>query len=73
MSTWLTDHELAAEFGISWQQVQQRCRTGQWPHLKVGRKYRFTPEDVAQIIETFVVKPVTTPAETWGRKTRRSA
>jgi len=41
--TFLTDREVADEFGISWEQVQQRCRAGQWAHHRVGRKYRFTP------------------------------
>lgn len=72
-SSWLTDHQVAAEFGISWQQVQQRCRAGQWAHQRVGRKYRFAPEDIEQIKGTFAVKAITTPAQTWGRKTRRAS
>lgn len=58
---YLTDRDVAATFGISWQQVQQRCKAGQWPHLRVGRKYRFTTEHVEQIAALVEVKP-STPA-----------
>ena len=72
MSDLLTDAEIAAELGrISTYQVQQRCRAGQWPCLRIGRKYMFTPEHLAQIIALCEVKPLVTPADTWGLKTRR--
>lgn len=71
--SFLTDHEVAALFRISWEQVQQRCRAGQWPHLKIGRKYLFKPEHVEQIAALCEVKPKTTSAQTWGRKTRRTS
>lgn len=73
MSAFLSDREVADEFGISWEQVQQRCRTGQWPHLRIGRRYLFKPEHVEQIAALCEVKPQATPAETWGRKTRRAS
>jgi hypothetical protein len=70
----LTDREVAAIFRISWQQVQNRCRAGQWPHLRVGRQYRFTPEHIEQITELCTVTPQpVTSDETWGRKRRRTA
>lgn len=72
MSDFLSDREVAAEFGISWEQVQQRCRAGEWPHLRIGRKYLFRPEHVEQIAVLCEVNPQPSPADTWGLKTRRA-
>ena len=69
--SFLTDREVAAEFGISPYQVQQRCRAGQWPCLRIGRKYMFRPEHIEAIAALCEVKPLVTPADTWGLKTRR--
>lgn len=68
----LTDRDVAAELGVSWQQVQERCKAKQWPHFKVGRYYRFTPEHVAQIIELSTVAPAAPVENPWGVKSRRS-
>lgn len=72
---YLTDRDVAAHFGVSWQQVQQRCKTGQWPHLRVGRKYRFTPAHLEQIEAMSEVRPAVSPgqANTWGRKSRKAS
>jgi len=70
---YLTDTEVADQFGISKEQVQRRCAAGQWPHMRVGKAYRFKAEHVAAIEALCEVKPrETTADETWGRK-RRSA
>ena len=70
MSTFLTDREVAAEFGISWEQVQQRCRTGQWHHHRVGRKYLFDAADIEANKALCKVGPKPAPTETWGRRRR---
>lgn len=69
---YLTDRDVAKKFGISWQQVQQRCKAGQWPHLRVGRLYRFTTKHVEQIERLHEITPAQpeAQAQTWGRKKR---
>ena len=73
----LTDKDVAKKFDISWQQVQQRCKSQQWPHIKLGRFYRFTPEHVAAIAKLHEVAPPAAPdtsaTNTWGQKKRGAA
>ncbi len=69
----ITDRELAARLRISWQQVQERCKSGQWPHLRIGRAYRFKAEHVAEISDLCLVRVKADPAPTWGRKRRGPA
>lgn len=70
---YLTDVEVAEQFGKSKEFVQRMCRSKQWPHMQVGKAYRFKAEHVSAI-EALCEQQVSsqTPAETWGRK-RRSA
>lgn len=49
MSAYLTDADLAEQFGRSREFVQRMCRTKQWPHMKVGKSYRFKAHHVAAI------------------------
>ena len=66
-----TDRTLADHLGMNHRTVQRKCRDGEWPHLRFGRRYRFTPEQVAEIVGMHAVAPKTaTPALAWGRKTR---
>lgn len=44
-----TDTELAQRYGKSRAWVQAQCYANRWPHLKVGKSYRFTAADVASI------------------------
>ena len=44
-----TAEDVAAKFDIGVETVYRKCRTGQWPHFKIGRLYRFTPEQYQQI------------------------
>jgi excisionase family DNA binding protein len=69
---YLTDTDVAEQFGISKEQVQRRCAAGQWPHMRVGKAYRFKAEHVAAI-EALCEVPVRlkTADESWGRKRRR--
>lgn len=38
----LTAGELAAKLDIDTETVRRMCKTGKWPHTKIGRLYRFT-------------------------------
>ena len=70
----LTDTEVAERYGKSRWFVQERCRRGDWPHLRVGKSVRFTAEHVAAIdrqLEVGNAAPADpTPAEKWGRRGR---
>jgi len=71
-TNYLTDRDVAEHFGISWQQVQERCKSKQWPHIRLGRFYRFTEKHVEQIERLHEVGVAAPEAQeqTWGRKTR---
>lgn len=47
----LTAAEVAANLKVEVETVYRMCRSGKWPHLKVGRLYRFTPEQYQAITE----------------------
>lgn len=49
-----TAEDLAAKFDVGVETVYRKCRTGQWPHFKIGRLYRFT----AAQYETITAPPV---------------
>lgn len=68
-----TDVELAETLGISFHTVQKHCNAGSWPHLRVARAFRFTPEHVKAIIAMHEVRPTVSAAASWGRKTRGGA
>ena len=74
MTDWLTDGDLATLIGKGRAFVQDRCRSQEWPHIRVGKSYRFTPEHVAQITALLTVQPQQTPAgevaDSWGRRGR---
>jgi hypothetical protein len=53
----LTDADVAETFGRSPEWVQDQCRAKRWPHVKVGKSYRFTPEQVAEIVRLSTVEP----------------
>lgn len=50
-----TAEDLATKFDVGVETVYRKCRTGQWPHFKVGRLYRFTPEQYQAITAPPVV------------------
>lgn len=59
----LDKHQLARRLGISPKTVAERVRSGQFPHVRIGRRepgarelrlIRFTPENVAQIEAEYV-------------------
>lgn len=52
---WWSTEDLAQMLNISEATVRRRARTGQWPHQKIGRLYRFTNEDIQEIKELLTV------------------
>lgn len=68
----LTDNEIAERVGKSKWFVQEQCKRNGWPHLRVGKSYRFTAEHVAAIDALLERKtqPAAPAANPWGRKAR---
>lgn len=74
-----TDRDLAAHLGKSLGFVQAQCRSKAWPHLRVGKSYRFTDAHVnaiASLLEVAAKTPESqaatgTPAAQWGLKEGR--
>ncbi|WP_223883961.1 helix-turn-helix domain-containing protein [Pseudarthrobacter sp. BIM B-2242] len=48
----MTAAGLAARLSVSTATVYKMCKSGKWPHSKVGRLYRFTEEHYQSIIAT---------------------
>lgn len=48
----LTAADLAAKLKVNVETVYKMCKTGKWPHSKIGRLYRFTEEHYQAIIAT---------------------
>lgn len=71
----LTHKDVATVLGIHWTTVLEHCKAGEWPHLKVGRYYRFEDADVEQIKNLHRVAPTAPVDESnpWGVRTRGSA
>lgn len=71
----ITDDELAERVGKSKWFVQEQCKAERWPHLRVGKSYRFTTAHVDYIDALLEVgvkdaAPVAEPENPWGRKGR---
>ncbi|QCB97097.1 DNA-binding protein [Arthrobacter sp. PAMC25564] len=47
----MTAADLAKRLNLTTATVYEKCKTGQWPHIKLGRSYRFTEEHYRAIIE----------------------
>ncbi len=57
MTDLLTAADVAETFGRTPGWVNGQCRAKRWPHVKVGKSYRFTAEQVAQIVALLTVGP----------------
>lgn len=75
MDTTYSAADLAERYGISEYQVNERCRRGEWPHLRVGRARRFTAAQIEEIDARHSVKVADdkAAAQSWGRKKRGAA
>lgn len=75
----LTAADLGEELGASAAKVMEWRRTYGWPHVRIGRSIRWTPEQVEQITKAHTViggpeSPVIVPADgRTARSARRSA
>lgn len=47
--TLLTAANLAGKLGVSVETVYRMCKSGKWQAVKIGRLYRFTPEQYEAI------------------------
>lgn len=52
---------VATVFTVSVRTVWKKCRNGEWPHMKIGRLYRFSAEDIREITE--ITRPRRVPAK----------
>lgn len=70
MSALLSDKDLAERFDITVEKVRDLCRHG-WPHMRIGRVYRFSQAHLAAIEALCEVKPAPqSAAQTWDRVSR---
>lgn len=51
----MTAADVAAKLKVNVATVYKRCKSGEWAAIKIGRIYRFTPEQYAAITEPPVV------------------
>lgn len=56
--------DVAAIFKCGTETVWRKCRNLEWPHMELGRFYRFSAADIHEIQEIMRPKPV-------ARKTRK--
>lgn len=73
--TTISDADLADALNVPREYVQTQCRARRWPHMRVGRRYRFTTAHVDAIAAAMTVAVETTPTSPgneWGRKGRAS-
>lgn len=70
MNALLSDKDLAERFDITVEKVRDLCRNG-WPHMRIGRVYRFSQAHLAAIEALCEVKPAPqSAAQTWDRVSR---
>lgn len=56
-----TTTEIAAILRITKETVWKKCRNNEWPHMQVGRHYRFAESDLMEIqaiLRPEMVRPV---------------
>lgn len=67
----LTAADLAEILGVSQEKVMEWRRVFDWPHVRIGRRFRWTPEQVEQIVAQHAV-PSQKPERRPGGPTARS-
>ncbi len=65
--------DLAQRLDVPREWVMRRVRTGEFPHLRLGRYVRFTDEHVRQIEAAHEVSTPRGVGDVHGRKTRRAS
>lgn len=69
----LTDADIAERIGCSVDAVRRRSRAGEFPHVRIGRLYRYTEADFEAIVSAHRQEPKVaevTNADVWGVRTR---
>lgn len=65
LPTTFTAAEIAEALRVSENYVETRCRSGQWPHLRVARgAIRLTADDYAAVLELLRQPATAAPAAT---------
>lgn len=65
--------DVADRLHISERDVMARARTGEFPHVRIGRRVRFTDAHLQQIIADHEVTAKAEPANPWGVRRRRAS
>ena len=53
----LTPQDLAEVLGVKVEKVMEWRRQFDWPHVRIGRQFRWTPAQVEQIVARHAVTP----------------
>ena len=53
----ITEADLARILRLNLERTADLRRREEWPHIKIGRAYRYTPEQVEHIIRSHIVRP----------------
>ena len=72
-TTLLTDADIADRLGLSVDHVRRRSRAGDFPHVRIGRAYRYTEADFEAIVTAHRRQPVVEEVKAenvWGVRTR---
>lgn len=66
----LTPAALADKLGVKPAQVMEWRRQFNWPHVRIGRKFYWTPAQVEAITKQHTISPQRGPVPADGRTTR---
>lgn len=69
----LSPADLAEALGLTEQRVMDLRRHYRWPHVRLGRTIRFTPEQVEQIIASHSRESEASPVDLSGRTARSTS
>lgn len=67
----MSTEEAGRRLGVSGRYVADQCLARRWPGCKIGRQWRLTEDDIAQIIAGARREPLPKPVTTMTRTTLR--
>jgi len=56
---WLTPQDIAETVGHTPRTIQRWCRERRIPHVRIGRLYRFTPQQLEEIEQAYGIEAST--------------
>ena len=59
----LTVADLATLFGVTPDKIHEWRRKYEWPHVRIGREFRWTQAQVEQIVALHTTAPAAKPAD----------